>query len=197
MRNNLLFTVLILFLTLFNSCDNNTGLFNHSFSLQAGDSLDQLNGVNVYYNESFGNVSGRNTTEDGYNLGLRYQCVEFVKRYYYEYYHHKMPNSWGHAKDFFNVKLDDGQYNSDRGLVQYNNGSKYKPRVGSLIVFDGSFGNSYGHVAIISKVEEDKIEVIQQNCGLNSRATFDLFCTNGSYLVRGSNILGWLTMVNN
>ena len=193
MRNNLLFTVLIFFLTYFNSCDNNIDLFNPSASIKAGDSLDHFNGVNVYYNESFGNVSGRNTTGDGYNLGLRYQCVEFVKRYYYEYYHHKMPNPWGHAKDFFNKSLSDAKFNPDRGLVQYKNGGKYKPQIGDLIVFDGHAFNRYGHVAIISQVKDDEIEVVQQNCGVNSRATFDLVCANGSYLIRGIGVLGWLT----
>ena len=70
-------------------------------SMEIGDKVDSLNGVFVYYNHSVGNVSGRNTTADGYNLGLKYQCVEFVKRYYYENLNHKMPNSYGHAKDFF------------------------------------------------------------------------------------------------
>ena len=193
MRNHLFFLSLGLILTY--SCNNNGNLFNHSPNLKAGDSLDHLNGVNVYYNESFGNVSGRNTTEDGYNLGLRFQCVEFVKRYYYEYYHHKMPNPWGHAKDFFNASLGDGQFNPDRRLMQYRNGGKAKPEVGNLIVFDGSFGNSFGHVAIISNVGNDEIEVIQQNCGINSRATYDLDYANGIYTIKGSNVLGWLGII--
>ena len=71
MRNSQLFIVLILFLTLFNSCDNNTVLFNYSANLEEGDSLDAFNGVVVYYNQSFSNVSGRNTSDDGYNLGLK------------------------------------------------------------------------------------------------------------------------------
>jgi hypothetical protein len=50
-----------------------------------GQQIDSLNGVSVFYNGSFGNISGRNITKDGYNLGLKYQCVEFVKRYYYEH----------------------------------------------------------------------------------------------------------------
>src|SRR5690625_3985796 len=59
-----------------------------------------LNGVYVYYNGSTNTVVDRNTSLDGYNLGLEYQCVEFVKRYYYERLDHTMPNSYGHAKDF-------------------------------------------------------------------------------------------------
>lgn len=49
--------------------------------LVAGAPLDSLNGVVVYYNDGMGAVHGRNTV-DGYNVGLKYQCVEFVKRYY-------------------------------------------------------------------------------------------------------------------
>lgn len=63
--------------------------------------VDEFNGVKVYYNGSISNVSGRNVAKDGYSLGLKYQCVEFIKRYYYERFNHKMPDSYGHAKDFF------------------------------------------------------------------------------------------------
>ena len=70
-------------------------------TVNVGDAIDNLNGVAVYHNGPTSNVLGRNTV-DGYNLGLKYQCVEFVKRYYYHHLHHKMPDSWGHAKSFFN-----------------------------------------------------------------------------------------------
>lgn len=50
---------------------------------------------------------------DGYNVGLRYQCVEFVKRYYsLEHYAHRMPNSYGHAKDLFDPRVEDGAMNA-------------------------------------------------------------------------------------
>ncbi len=57
---------------------------NPKTNFPVGQQIDSLNGVYVYYNGSIDNVIGRNTTADGYNLGLKYQCVEFVKRYYYE-----------------------------------------------------------------------------------------------------------------
>src|SRR5690606_23830292 len=66
-----------------------------------GKPVDSLNGVVVYYNGAVGHVLERNVAADGYNIGLKYQCVEFVKRYYYEHLQHKMPDSYGHAKDFF------------------------------------------------------------------------------------------------
>ncbi len=160
--------------------------------VSAGSPIDSLNGVIVYYNGSIGNVSGRNVTKDGYNLGLKHQCVEFVKRYYYEHLNHKMPNSYGHAKDFFNSAIADGKTNPDRGLIQYANNSSSKPKVNDLVVFDGNPFNKYGHVAIISKVNTSSVEIIQQNVGMSSRATIDLKNKNGKWRLERSDILGWL-----
>src|SRR5690554_7449178 len=61
---------------------------------EVGKAIDSLNNVLVYYNGDVGTVIGRNT-RNGYNLGLKFQCVEFVKRYYYEFYNHEMPDSYG------------------------------------------------------------------------------------------------------
>lgn len=159
-----------------------------------GDKLDSLNGVYVFYNGKVGNVTGRNTTADGYNLGLKYQCVEFVKRYYYEHLNHKMTDSWGHAKDFYDKSLTDGKNNKRRGLTQYSNPGQSKPKVNDLLVYDGSLLNSFGHVAIVAKVTNNTIEVIQQNPGPlgSSRETFNLTNKNGKWEIKNSQVLGWL-----
>jgi surface antigen len=161
---------------------------------EIGYKIDSLNGVFVHYNGSVGNVSGRNTTADGYNLGLRYQCVEFVKRYYYEYLNHQMPDSYGHAKDFFDKNLSDGKKNTRRNLTQYKNPSTIKPKVNDLVVFDGTAFNKYGHVAIISKVSNNQIEIIQQNPGPlgKSRVTYSLEQKNGKWEIKSNKLLGWL-----
>ena len=111
-------------------------IFDHKYYI--GKKIDSFNNVSVYYNGNPKNVNGRNLTKDGYNLGLNYQCVEFVKRYYYEHYNHKMPDAYGHAKDFFDSKVKDGDLNSKRNLIQYTNPSKNKPKVGDLVIFSGS-----------------------------------------------------------
>ncbi|MCL2131962.1 MAG: CHAP domain-containing protein [Lentimicrobiaceae bacterium] len=156
-----------------------------------GQKIDSLNGVFVFYNGKISNVSGQDLTKDGYNLGQKYQCVEFVKRYYYEYLQHKMPESYGHAKDFFDKTLIDGQKNKTRDLTQYTNLSQTKPQVDDLVVFDG---RAYGHVAIISKVTKNKIEIIQQNSGRfgKSRNTFSLYKIDGKWKIKNKRILGWL-----
>ena len=161
---------------------------------RVGNQIDQLNGVMVYCNGNFGNVLERNVTKDGYNLGLKYQCVEFVKRYYYKRLNHKMPNSYGNAKDFFDKKLKDGQINKQRNLIQYSNSSKTKPNIDDIIVFDKSVFNKYGHVAIISKATDKTIEIIQQNSGFfeHSRKTYNVEYKNNKWKIKNNRVLGWL-----
>ena len=159
---------------------------------KVGDTLDVFNNVYIFYNKSINNTSGRNVSEDGYNIGLKWQCVEFVKRYYLEHLNHKMPNSYGHAKDFYNSKFDDGELNKDRNLIQYSNGCQTKPEVNDLVIFDGNVFNPYGHVAIISNVGDDEIEIVQQNVGKNSRDRIDIQFKNGKWSIDESSILGWL-----
>jgi hypothetical protein len=168
--------------------------FNFNTTFSVGQQIDSLNGVYVYYNGSVDNVTGRNTTVDGYNLGLNYQCVEFVKRYYYEHLKHKMPDSYGHAKDFFENSLKDGQKSNKRDLTQYTNPSNSKPKVNDLLIFDGTNINKFGHVAIISNVKESEIEIIQQNPGphSNARETYTLESKNGKWKIKNKRILVWL-----
>lgn len=160
---------------------------------QVGEKIDSLNGVYLFYNGKVGNIEGRNIVK-GYNLGLKYQCVEFVKRYYYEHLNHRMPDSYGHAKDFFNHSVKDGQRNTQRNLTQFTNSSKSKPKVNDLIIFDATLFNKYGHVAIISRVTDNKIEIIQQNPGPNgkSRETLKLSKKNDVWVIDNKRVLGWL-----
>lgn len=159
-----------------------------------GKEIDNLNGIAVYYNGNVSHVKGRNLTKDGYNLGLKYQCVEFVKRYYYYELNHKMPDTYGHAKDFFNSKVKDGKRNTQRNLTQYTNPSISKPKVNDLVVYSKTIFNVYGHVSIISKVTENQIEVIQQNPGPygGTRAMYNLIYMDGKWQIDNDQILGWL-----
>lgn len=161
--------------------------------LSVGTVIDELNGVNIYFNGSLGNVEGRNVTPDGYNLGLRYQCVEFVKRYYYEVYKHKMPNSYGHAREFFNDQIG-VNYNKDRGLMQYKNGGTTKPKVGDIFVFRGNRKNSFGHIGIVSMVGSDRVEMVQQNVGKHTRNLYRMNVSNGQYTVDEADLKGWMRL---
>ncbi len=165
----------------------------HRVVIKRGTPVDSFNGVEVYHNGATWNSDGR-TVCNGYNIGLKYQCVEFVKRYYYEHYNHKMPNEYGNAIDFFQEGLAHGRLNRDRGLVQYYNGGDEKPQVGDIIIFDATLFNRYGHVAIISQVTDDTVEIIQQNYGhiLRSRISIALLHQNDGWRVKNDRVLGWL-----
>jgi hypothetical protein len=59
---------------------------NLNISRNVGEIVDNLDGIPVYFNGGVGHSSGRNLAADGYNFGIKYQCVEFVKRYYYQHF---------------------------------------------------------------------------------------------------------------
>lgn len=139
-------------------------------------------GVRIYTNR-VSNSNERNLAKDGYNLGKKWQCVEFVKRFYYKRYDHKMPNSYGHAISFYNVSVKSGEVNKDRDLIQIKNNGKNKPCKNDIIIVDS--GSVYGHVAIVSKVEESHIEVVQQNHRMKRQK-----------IKINKRILGWLRLKN-
>lgn len=161
---------------------------------KVGQKIDSLNRVAIYFNGRVGNVHGRALAKDGYNLGLKYQCVEFVKRYYFQKLNHKMPDTYGHAKDFFNSQINDGEINKQRNLQQFKNPSKSKPKVDDLIIYSATTLNKYGHVSILSHVTENEVEIIQQNPGPygNSREKYKLLNDNGKWRIDNQRILGWL-----
>ncbi|MFZ1748637.1 MAG: CHAP domain-containing protein [Saprospiraceae bacterium] len=163
------------------------------FGTEIGGKIDTFNGVHVYFNgKDIANVVGRNVTDDGYNLGLKYQCVEFVKRYYLQALGHKMPHAFGHAKDFFDKSLPDSAFNTKRGLMQYRNAREYQPQVNDLLVYDSDGSNRFGHVAIVSAVTDDDVELVQQNMGLKTRIRLPLVHFYHYWTVADYHILGWL-----
>lgn len=158
-------------------------------NVKVGHRIDQHNGVPIYFNGRTLHTQGRHVSKDGYNYGLKWQCVEFVKRYYYDHLKHKMPDTFGHAKDFFLTHLKDGDYNPQRDLVQFRNGGLSPPKVNDIVVF---VGDEFGHVAIITKVGKDEIEIVQQNVGIATRHTIPLLQSKGRNYVLSKAVIGWL-----
>jgi hypothetical protein len=176
---------------------------NWNPSRSIGQPMDSLDGVAVYYNGAVNQSHGRNTAPDGYNIGIKYQCVEFVKRYYLQHYHHKMPDAYGHAKDFFDPAAKDGGMNKARGLMQFRNGSSKPPQKGDLLVWGPSDWNAYGHVAIVKQVRGGKpdfppytVEYIQQNPGPFGEAVAQVgyHHDDQGFHLEDERILGWLRM---
>lgn len=171
-----------------------TGANAHHRS-KPGEILDTYRGVPVY--KTWGAVSrshGRHYSVDNsrYYYGQKWQCVEFVKRFYYQAKNHRMPNIWGHAKEYYDRRVGHGKLNPERGLTQFRNGRDEPPEADDLIVFRSG---KWGHVAIVSEVGENYVEVIQQNTK-RYRERFKLVYKKGRYYVRSngrrSAPIGWL-----
>jgi len=111
---------------------------------------------------------------NGCNGNTYWQCVEFAKRFYYQYHHFNVVNDlnywdknyWsGHGKT----------YSEKQGLVTYkNNVSVNLPRIGDTISFIGcnenyDYTTVYGHVAIVAAINDNMVYFYQQNVVNNVR----------------------------
>lgn len=166
-------------------------LYLYNDSKKIGQEIDSYKGVPVYHNGILYTRSyGKNYSIDGYYYGLKWQCVEYIKRFYYDALSHKMPDVLGNAKDFYDENVSHGQLNKRRNLVQYKNRENVKPQEDDLIVFTDTM---YGHVAIVTKVADDYIEVIQQNVFGKPRSRYTINCIDGKWYVgEARKPAGWL-----
>ncbi|PTX99468.1 CHAP domain-containing protein [Verrucomicrobia bacterium LW23] len=158
--------------------------------------IDSYRGVKVYDNgPDFVKSHGRHFSLTGYYYGQRWQCVEYIKRFYFDALGHAMPEVFGHARDFFDNETPQGEVNAKRDLLQYRNGGNVPPQADDLLVSQLIAGG-YGHVAIITKVQGNVVDVVQQNCGAdNTRVTLQLQKdADGNYHLEmyGQPVAGWL-----
>jgi len=160
-----------------------------------GDAMDSVNHVIVYYNGGIAHEAGENTAADGYVFGVKHKSKEFVNRYYYEHFNHKMPSTAGKPSEYFLPKVKDGYWNKERRLTQYHNPSKEIPKVGDIVILKRTLLDGNGQLGIVTKVNEKEVEIIQQNPGPSTQArrTHKLIKTRkGLYKIKGRLILGWL-----
>ncbi len=148
----------------------------------------------MYYNGKIGHTAGRHLSADGYNFGLKWQATEFVKRFYYVAYGHRMPDTYGYPKDFFDPRLADGAFNVQRGLFQYRLPGEGHPRPGDILVWGPGERGRRGHVAIVTKSPPEAIEYIQQNAGraAPTRAWVGIVRENGQWHLDDPEIRGFL-----
>ena len=120
-----------------------------------GPALGNLNGVDVYSNGFPKNDSGDYNKYDDIDTGLKWQCVEFINRYYLQKYGQNIRIAGDDANDYYKKA-------QERGLDSYENNNTVTPQPGDIIVSEGTSGN-IGHVAIVKDVFADYITVAQQN----------------------------------
>ena len=156
-----------------------------------GTLIGSFNEIPAYSNGSINNDSGDYNSDAGTNTGLKWQCVEYVNRYYYVHYGLNIRIPGQNANQYFPNA-------SARGLIGIPNGSGMAVQVGDILCFEGG---SAGHVAIVRDVSSSQITVIQQNVAQDNRDeyyTYSLSVSGGTYTVDGSRLgaayycQGWL-----
>lgn len=161
----------------------------------AGEVVDLWRGVTVIANgEDYLVSHGRHYHSGGYYYGQKWQCVEYAKRYYKDALNHEMPDVMGHAADFFDPDIPQGQLNPARHLIQYYNGGNEPPQPDDLMVWAY---DRYGHIAVVTRVTDREVEVIQQNVTRGSRMTLPLEAQDGSFRVGDGprSPVGWLRLM--
>lgn len=162
-----------------------------------GTALGSYNNITNYSNGNGGYVSNEYNYVNGTNTGMKWQCVEFVNRYYLVYYNQNIRIAGQNAVDYYPNA-------GNRGLISYPNGGTTSPALGDLLCFSGGNPN-YGHVAIVREIGSNYLKVIQQNVSQSSsdaNYTVNMTVSSGHYTVSGSTIgsgyvcQGWLRKSN-
>lgn len=151
-----------------------------------GTYLGQFNTVSAFSNGSVNYYSSiSNFMADGFYTGIKWQCVEYVRRYYYTIFNTRLSNSVaGDAGTWFSNA-------SGLGLTAYQNGqSTSAPQVGDILC-------STTHIAIIKRISGNKIYTAQQNVSQDSSDVdkqLTLSVSGGKYTLSGGygTLQGWL-----
>lgn len=146
-----------------------------------GANIGSYEGVIAYSNGS--DTGSWSSLEPYCQDGYEFQCVEYVRRFYR--LHLGMNTVWyGNANQYY----DNGP---GWGLERYPNNGTSLPQPDDILCFN--YG-SVGHVAIVTSVTSNRVNVIQQNV---SSTTAYGYCNITNGIVYGSTCQGWLRKPGN
>jgi len=136
--------------------------------------------VSIYKYQDMTDDSQESMYWNGIYTGIKYQCVELARRYYLIKYDLLFDNVRT-AKDIVHLHTI---YNME--TKRYNQWPTYLnmglPIVGSLLIWDITEEFPQGHVAIVTKVTQKYVEVIEQNYGSGRR---EIPIENGKLATKG------------
>lgn len=124
--------------------------------------------------------------ETGVNTGYKWQCVEYVNRYYYKVYGMNLLNTaiYGNAKNYYEY----GNH-AALGLAKYANAGSVAPQTGDILV--STYG-TYGHVAIVTSVSATLVGIIDQNFSSTSARTLTRSGNTVGAFGSGYTVAGWV-----
>jgi hypothetical protein len=134
--------------------------------------------------------------------GLEWQCVELAQRWsnlaYGETY--RGGTHWGvnAAYQMWSVWApgNPDQQNYSVAFTQEPNGGGVPPQFGDLVVFGPTSSDPYGHVSVVSGLEQGYVDIVEQNWSADAGAA-RLPILGSRMADRGSfHVLGWLRAAN-
>jgi outer membrane protein assembly factor BamB len=155
-----------------------------------GTYLGEFNGVAVYSNNIDSYYSGAPHYVNGTYTVIEWQCVEYVRRYYFLVFGIDLSSLYtGDAQTWYDNA-------STMGLSRYPNSGSVAPQVGDIMV---STAGANGHIAIVRAVSNNEVCTVQQNFSNDSvdvNRCLALSIINGIYTVSGFSsgypVEGWL-----
>lgn len=119
--------------------------------------------IPAYSNKHDHFFSGERHVQDGFFMGFKYQCVEFARRWLY-YRKGLILEDISMAALILDCTrvLDAATAKPVRMVAVKNNGME-KPVEDALLIFPQSVASPWGHVAVITHVEQDCVYVADQN----------------------------------
>lgn len=167
-----------------------------SVALKCGDTIAEFRGVPARHNGTCqgcprGNCCSCDRLASEYGEG--YQCVEYIRRFYAEALGvDTSTSSWPrpmNANKFFP--------NADQlGLMAFPNGCATLPKADDILTF--SKQNRYGHVAIVTYADDEKVIIIEQNWASPfAKYVLEIMKVDGKYFVEDRDsykVDGWLRL---
>ena len=135
----------------------------------------------------YSNGDGNEDRVDRY--GLAYECVELAQRWAAVRYAEQPIWPVAYAYQMWSVAP-----HLRTPWQQLPNGGAAPPQFGDLIVYSSTPGDPAGHVAVVSGVARDHVDVVEQNVGLSNPTGRARLPLSGTTLPDrwGSHVLGWL-----
>jgi glutathionylspermidine amidase/synthetase len=131
---------------------------------------------------------------NGIFTGIRWQCVEFARRYMIINYRITFPQVKNAYEIFTLNYFHNIKTNSLIKINKFLNGSEIAPQVGNLLIWNKYVdNNSTGHIAVITKVKLPYyVEIAEQNWNINKFIRrLEIKYKNG-YNIIDTNLIGWI-----
>jgi glutathionylspermidine synthase len=159
--------------------------------------------IPVYSNGNDYHFSGERNVVDGVVTGIKFQCVEFARRWTLQRKGLLLRDLPWAAHVYSMKEMADAETGEPVAVTAVPNCNEFKPEADTLLIYPSTEDFPPGHIAAIVEVTEDKVRIADQNNhfklwsdGQYWSEELSLTQENGKWIVkdsRGRVPLGWVT----